>query len=149
LALYFPLAVSLIFGVIWRQFCVFQYGPTLLFRAEVSRQVRPHQALAMETPESAYRSSPRPFPGRLPEPEYGTTMKVRHVFKHGQFLFNRRDVFLSKVLHGEPIGLLPIDDRYQRIYLAWYPIARLDTKTMQCQGMTLVVPQSCQLEIGL
>ena len=102
---------------------------------QVYNELRPHQALAMETPASVYRSSPRPFPGRVPEPEYDTTMKVRHVFKHGQFLFNRHDVFLSKVLSGERIGLLPIDDRYLRIYLAWYPIARLDTKTMQVEKL--------------
>jgi transposase InsO family protein len=104
------------------------------FRREYN-QVRPHQALAMETPDSVYRSSPRPFPGRLAEPEYDTTMKVRRVFKHGQFFFNQHDVFLSKVLYGERIGLLPIDDRYLRIYLAWYPIARLDTKTMQVEKL--------------
>ena len=85
----------------------------------------------MKTPGSVYRSSPRPFPSRLPEPQYDNTMKVRRVFKHGQFFFNRHDVFLSKVLSGERIGLLPIDDRYLHIYLAWYPIARLDTKTMR------------------
>jgi transposase InsO family protein len=104
------------------------------FRREYN-EVRPHQALAMETPESVYRSSPRPFPSRLAEPEYDTTMKVRRVFKHGQFFFNQHDVFLSKVFHGERIGLLPIDDRYLRIYLAWYPIARLDTKTMQVEKL--------------
>lgn len=97
--------------------------------------MRPHQALAMETPQSVYRSSPRPFPGRVPEPEYDTAMKVRRVFKHGQFFFNHHDVFLSKVLEGERIGLLPIDDRYQRIYLAWYPIARLDTQTLRVEKL--------------
>ena len=104
------------------------------FRREYN-EVRPHQALAMETPAAVYSSSPRLFPGRVPEPEYDTTMKVRHVFKHGQFFFNRDYVFLSKVLSGERIGLLPIDDRYLRIYLAWYPIARLDTKTMRVEKL--------------
>jgi len=104
------------------------------FRREYN-QLRPHQALAMETPESVYRSSPRVFPSRLPEPEYDTAMKVRRVFKHGQFFFNRHDVFLTKVLAGERIGLLPVDDRYLRIYVAWYPIARLDTKTMQVEKL--------------
>jgi transposase InsO family protein len=104
------------------------------FRQEYN-EVRPHQALAMETPQSVYRSSPRPFPGRVPEPEYDTAMKVRRVFKHGQFFFNHHDVFLSKVLEGERIGLLPIDDRYQRIYLAWYPIARLDTQTLRVEKL--------------
>ena len=104
------------------------------FRREYN-ELRPHQALAMETPASVYRNSPRPFPGRVPEPEYDTTMKVRRVFKHGQFFFNRHDVFLSKVLYGERIGRLPVDDRYLRIYMAWYPIARLDTRTMQVEKL--------------
>ena len=104
------------------------------FRREYNEE-RPHQALAMQTPEAVYRRSPRPFPGRVPEPEYDTTMKVRRVFKHGQFFFNQHDVFLSKVLYGERIGLLPIDDRYLRIYMAWYPIARLDTRTMKVEKL--------------
>jgi transposase InsO family protein len=98
-------------------------------------EVRPHQGLEMRTPASVYRPSPRAFPERLPAPEYGTAMKVRRVFKHGQFFWNHHDVFLSKVLAGELIGLLPIDDRYQRIYLAWYPVARLDTHTMQVEKL--------------
>ena len=105
------------------------------FRREYNEE-RPHQALAMQTPDAVYRSSPRVFPGRVPEPQYDTTMKVRRVFEHGQFFFNRHDVFLSKVLAGERIGLLPIDDRYLRIYLAWYPIARLDTKTMRVEKLS-------------
>jgi len=104
------------------------------FRSEYN-QLRPHQALAMETPASVYSNSPRPFPGRVPEPEYDSTMKVRRVFPHGQFFFQKHDVFLSKVLAGERIGIQPIDDRYQRIYIAWYPIARLDTHTMKVEKL--------------
>jgi hypothetical protein len=63
-------------------------------------------------------------------------MKVRRVFTHGQFFFPKHDVFLSKVLAGERNGLLLIDDRYQLIYLAWYPIARLDTRNMKVEKLT-------------
>lgn len=112
------------------------------FRQEYN-EVRPHQALALETPASVYANSPRPFPGRLPEPEYDSTMKVRRVFQHGQFFFQKHDVFLSKVLAGERIGLQPIDDRYQRIYLAWHPIARLDTRTMRVEKLTPEDPAGC------
>lgn len=93
--------------------------------------LRPHEALDMQTPASIYRPSARPFPERLAEPEYGTAMKVRRVFPHGQFFWNYHSIFLSKVLAGERIGLLPIDDRYQCIYVAWYPIARFDTHTLR------------------
>ena len=104
------------------------------FRCEYNQE-RPHEGLGMRTPASIYRSSPRPFPERLAEPEYGAAMKVRRVFPHGQFFWNHDHVFLSKVLAGERIGLLPIDDRYQRIYLAWYPVARLDTHTLRVEKL--------------
>ena len=113
------------------------------FRREYN-EVRPHQALAMQTPGAVYCSSPRPFPGRVPEPEYDTTMKVRRVFKHGQFFFKKHDVFLTKVLAGERIGLLPIDDRYLRIYIAWHPIATLDTKTMRVEKLRQPDPNQDQ-----
>ena len=104
------------------------------FRREYN-QVRPHQALAMRTPEAVYWNSPRSYPVRVPEAEYGTAMQVRRVQKHGEFHWNNCNVFLSEVLYGERIGLLPIDDRYQRIYLAWYPIARLDTHRLQVERL--------------
>src|SRR5437588_9345860 len=39
------------------------------FRREYNQQ-RPHEALAMRTPDSCYTSSPRPYPARVPDPEY-------------------------------------------------------------------------------
>ena len=39
------------------------------FRHEYN-QVRPHEALDMETPASVYQPSPRPYPAGEPEPEY-------------------------------------------------------------------------------
>ena len=105
------------------------------FRREYNEQ-RPHEGLAMRTPASAYRNSPRPFPERLPPSEYGTAMKVRRVMQHGQFFWNYNGVFLGKVLAGERIGLLPIDDRYLRIYLAWYPVARFDTHLLRVEKLS-------------
>src|ERR1700723_148480 len=104
------------------------------FRQEYN-QLRPHQGLAMQTPTAVYRSSPRPYPARVREPEYDTAMKVRRVFKHGQFFWQHHDVFLSKVLYGERIGLLPIDDRYYRVYFATTPIARLDTRSLRIERL--------------
>jgi transposase InsO family protein len=105
------------------------------FRAEYN-QLRPHQALGMRTPASLYQPSPRTFPERLPEPEYGAAVKVRRVMQHGQFFWNYNAVFLGKTLAGERIGLLPIDDRYWCIYLAWYPVARFDTQTLRVKKLS-------------
>jgi transposase InsO family protein len=104
------------------------------FRQEYN-ELRPHEALAMRTPASVYTPSPRPYPARVPEPEYGTAMKVRRVFPHGQFFWNHHHVFLTKALAGERIGLLPIDDRYLRIYLAWHPVARFDQHTLRIEKL--------------
>ena len=104
------------------------------FRQEYN-EVRPHQALGMQTPAAVYRSSPRQFPVRVPEPEYGTAMQVRRIQKRGEFKWKHCDVFLSEVLYGERVGLLPIDDRYSRIYFATLPIARFDMHKLQVQRL--------------
>ena len=104
------------------------------FRREYNQE-RPHQALAMQTPESVYRSSPRLYPARVPEPEYDSGLLVRRVHKHGQFFWKYHSVFLSKVLSGERVGLLPVDDRYYRIYLCRIPIARLDAQRLQVEEL--------------
>jgi transposase InsO family protein len=104
------------------------------FRREYN-EVRPHQALGMQTPAVVYRSSAREFPVRVPQPEYGTAMQVRRVQKRGELKWKHDDVFLSEVLYGERVGLLPIDDRYYRVYFATLPIARFDTHKMQMQRL--------------
>ncbi len=88
---------------------------------------RPHLALAMSTPSEVYEPSPRAYPARVPEPEYGSAMKVRRVHEHGQFWWNAERVFISEVLWGERIGLLPVDDRYYRVYFATFPLAWFDS----------------------
>lgn len=97
------------------------------FRQEYN-QVRPHEALAMQTPASVYASSVRNFPRDLPEPEYPDTMLVRSVRRQGAFHWKKQDVFLSEVLWGERIGLLPQDDDWYTIYFAQFPIARFDSR---------------------
>ena len=46
------------------------------FRDEYN-QLRPHEALGMQTPAQVYTASPRQFPARLPEVEYPSAMQVR------------------------------------------------------------------------
>jgi transposase InsO family protein len=100
------------------------------FRQEYN-QVRPHEALGMQTPAAVYEPSPRSYPARIPEPEYPHDMQVLHVKSQGQFRWKKQDVFLSEVLWGEPVGLLPIDDRWFTVYFAQYPIARFDSRQLR------------------
>jgi transposase InsO family protein len=98
------------------------------FRREFNQQ-RPHQALGMRTPDSCYASSPRPYPARLPEPQYDTSMTVRRVAPGGQFSWKHHEVFVSETLQGERIALQAIDDRWFTIYFAQFPLGRFDSRT--------------------
>jgi transposase InsO family protein len=94
-------------------------------------QVRPHEALAMQTPAAVYVPSARPFPPRLPQPEYGSAMKVHKVHLRGEISWKHQDVFLTETLIGERVGLEPIDDRYWTVYFAAFPIARFDSRSLR------------------
>ena len=96
------------------------------FRREYNEE-RPHEALALETPSAVYTRSARPYPARVPEPEYGSAFAMRRVQERGQFRWKSERVFLSETLIGESIGLLPIDDRFYTVYFAAFPIARFDS----------------------
>jgi hypothetical protein len=76
------------------------------FRQEYN-EVRPHEALGMRTPAEVYEPSARKFPERLPEPEYPAPMLVRSLRRQGHFRWKKDEVFLSDVLWGERVGLLP------------------------------------------
>jgi transposase InsO family protein len=98
------------------------------FRCEFNQQ-RPHAALDMRTPDSCYTSSPRPYPARVPEPQYDTSMTVRRVSPGGQFSWKHHEVFVSETLQGERIALQAIDDRWFTIYFAQFPLGRFDSRT--------------------
>jgi transposase InsO family protein len=91
--------------------------------------LRPHEALDMQTPAAVYQPSPRPYPARLPEVEYPDTMEVRTIKSHGQFRWKKKDIFLTEVLWGESIGLLPINKEMFTLYFAHLPLARLHAPT--------------------
>jgi transposase InsO family protein len=88
--------------------------------------VRPHEALDMQTPASVYEPSLRPYPARLPEVEYPDTMEVRTVKSHGHFRWKKNNIFLTEVLWGESIGLLPLRDSLFTIYFAQRPLVGFD-----------------------
>jgi hypothetical protein len=96
------------------------------FRQEYNQA---HEALAMETPAWVYEPSPRLYPGREPEVEYPDAMRVLRVKSQACFRWKKHDVFLSEVWWGEPIGLLPVDERFFDLYFAHLHLAQFDSKT--------------------
>jgi putative transposase len=97
------------------------------FREEYNQQ-RPHEGLQMETPAAHYAPSPRPYPRRLPEPDYGGS-EVRVVDESGKFRFWSRSIFVSHALAGESIGLQmmkPEEERYWKVCFMQYDLGILD-----------------------
>ncbi len=93
----------------------------------------------MQTPASVYEPSPRPYPARLPEIEYPDSMEVRTIKSHGHFRWKKQDIFLTEVLWGEPIGLLPVGDGRFTVYFAHLPLVGFDSR----RGKLVQMNKSC------
>jgi transposase InsO family protein len=75
------------------------------FVAEFNHQ-RPHEALGMKPPAEVYSPSSRPFPSKLPEPEYTAYDDVLRVNRTGQiYIAGIGQVVLSQSLAGELVGI--------------------------------------------
>jgi hypothetical protein len=58
-------------------------------------------------------------------------MRVYTVKSHGHFRWKKHDVFVSEVLWGEPIGLLPSDGENFTLYFAHLPLAVFNTRLLR------------------
>ena len=68
-------------------------------------EVRPHEALGLNPPASAYKPSSRAMPDRLPEPDYPAQAAVRMVRSKGEIKWNGGLVHISSALVGEAVAL--------------------------------------------
>lgn len=89
---------------------------------------RPHEALGQQTPAEWYESSARPYPDRVPEVEYPGHHEVRRVGRRGQIKWQRREVFVSKVLTKERVGLEEIEDGVWQLCFGPVVLGRYDER---------------------
>jgi putative transposase len=99
------------------------------FRHEYN-EVRPHQALSGETPASLWHPSSRPYPARIPPPQYPGHFETRLVSTAGCFRFKKHVVFLSQALKQEWIGLEEVEDGIWSLHFYDVLLARLDEREM-------------------
>ena len=95
---------------------------------------RPHEHLAGRTPASVYRSSPRPFPQKLPSLEYPGHFLVKRITNAGTFRFKHRLLFIANALKQHHIGLEEIDNGIWSIYFGQVLLARLDERDFVIRG---------------
>jgi putative transposase len=98
-------------------------------------ELRPHEALADETPASRWTPSSRRFPGRIAPPKYPAHFELRRVSNAGCFRLHSGQQFLSQALTGETIGLEQFDDALWNIVYYDTLLGRYDERTRQLTGV--------------
>jgi transposase InsO family protein len=94
------------------------------FRVDYN-EVRPHQAIDLDTPNARYASSPRPYPASPPTLEYPLA-DVHRVRTDGTIHIGQRRQFISTALAGELVGLYPHDERYIEVVYADVTLGLID-----------------------
>jgi len=97
------------------------------FRREYNNE-RPHRALAGQRPAELYRPSPRSLPAKLPQMSYPDEFAVRKVRHEGHIRWRGAEVFVSKTLVGEPVGLQELDHDLWLVYFGPLDLGVLDAR---------------------
>jgi transposase InsO family protein len=97
-------------------------------------QVRPHEAIGQATPASLYEPSFRPYPKKLPEPEYPGHYRVERVYPNGVISLAATQWYLSHCLAGEFVGLEEVDDQRWTVHFGPIEIGLLDVRNAKRRG---------------
>lgn len=89
--------------------------------------VRLHQSLGQKPPATAFRAY-RPFSSRPKSIEYDVNMDVRLVNANGEIKWQGHQIFVTEVLIGARIGLLPVAESIWSIHFGSLRIGYLDAK---------------------
>ena len=100
------------------------------FREEFNTE-RPHQSLEQKRPAEVWKSSSKPYPDRIPSPEYPGHFQLRKVSTTGHIKFKNHALWLSETLKHQVVGLDEINDGIWSIYFYDVLLARLDERDYQ------------------
>jgi len=95
--------------------------------------VRPHEALAMDTPAAHYQPSPRPYPERLPPLEYPGHFETRRVSDNGCIRWRSDSVHVSLVCAREYVGLEEVDTGIWNVHFGSLKLGRLIEKELRIE----------------
>lgn len=98
------------------------------FRHEFDYE-RPHEALEDAVPASYYYPSRRLYPKKFAEIEYSGCYTVRQVRTNGEIKWKGGLIYVSKVLAGEPVGLIQIGNEQWAMKYSFHSLGILNEKT--------------------
>lgn len=76
----------------------------------------------------------RPFPSRLPQPEYPGHCTVKRVTNAGTFRFKHKLLFIANALKQNYIGLEEVDDGVWSTFFGFVLLGRIDEREMRICG---------------
>ena len=100
------------------------------FRREYNRE-RPHEALGQATPASRYTPSLRPYPARLPAPEYPAHWEARRVSRNGGVRWGDAWVNVSHVLAEETVAFEEVADGVWQVYVGPLRVGRFEERLLR------------------
>lgn len=104
---------------------------------ETFNTLRPHEALAMQTPASRYAASPHPFAG-LPELAYPFHDLDVVAMSNGAIALHGRSVAISSVFAGQRLGLREVDTDVWLVSFMHYDLGYIDLEA--CVLQTIDTP---------
>jgi transposase InsO family protein len=90
---------------------------------------RPHDSLEGRTPGSCYTPSPRPYTKETAGLDYPVHYTRRQVRSGGDIKWRGRQIFLSEVLAGEPVGLEEIEEGKWAVHFGRLELGRIRDST--------------------
>ena len=102
---------------------------------EEFNNVRPHEALDMETPASCYQPSRREMPAKIPRFEYPDRFEVRYVSANGGIRWRMGWVKVSMACEGENVGLEEVDNGIWDVYFGSFKLGRLNDRKMEIESI--------------
>jgi len=106
-------------------------------------QVRPHEALGMETPASVHKFSTRPFPEKIPEYEYDSDMQVMKVTQNGSIRWRTYYwIYLTASLKGKYVGVLEMGNGIWRVFYRNVFLGFFDEKNIRKKQVSIRLSQN-------
>jgi len=105
------------------------------FRVEYN-ELRSHEGLDRQTPESYYEPSCRRYPELILPPQYDSDMTVRSVRHNGEIKWKSQTLYVSELLRKLPVGLKQIDEHLWELRYRFHLLGTLNEKIMKIEPVT-------------
>lgn len=105
------------------------------FRTEFN-EFRAHESLDDNVPANCYQPSLRAYPIRIETYDYDAMATLRKVKGSGEIQWQGRRIYVSQVLAGEHIALLPYADGVWEMYYRFHPLGKMLDRERKIQPAT-------------